>query len=187
MRGLVSTSRVFSVVSTGPRMVTRTEEWVELEEFPGYAISNHGRVQNINSELIKTPTLNQQGIPNVNLILDHQQYRRSVTLLVAKTFLPPPEMESFDTPINLDGDRMNNHVDNLMWRPRWFALKYHAQYKKPVAYGFTGAIELIDTGEIFDNVRTLCMTYGLLEKEVILAAQNKIPVFPGFRHVQIVV
>ncbi len=71
--------------------------------------------------------------------------------------------------------------------PRWFAIKYHSQLKKPVPFGFTGAVELIDTGEIFEYLRDCTTKYGLLEKEVILAAHNKVPVFPTWFYFQMVV
>lgn len=154
------------------------ETWVEISEFPGYAVSNHGRIMNTRTELIKRPTKNQQGIPNVLLMLDGAQHRRSVALLVASNFLPPPTRVAFDTPINLDGNRENNQVSNLEWRPRWFALKYHAQFKDPVSFGFDHEIELIQTGEIFENVRDAAKQYGLLEKEVVLSTHNRSRVFP---------
>lgn len=154
------------------------EEWVVLEDFPRYAVSNHGRVMNTETENIKMPTLNQQGIPSVNLIQDRVQNRLSVAVLVAHVFLPPPDNTTFDTPINLDGDRENNRVDNLAWRPRWFARRYHSQLKAPVEFGFKGGIEVLETGETFDDIRECAIKYGLLEKEIILGAHNSVPVFP---------
>ena len=67
----------------------------------------------------------------VGLFRDQEQYKRSVALLVAKAFLKQPS-EFFDTPINLNGDRLDNQVINLMWRPRWFAIKYNRQFREPI-------------------------------------------------------
>ncbi len=39
------------------------EKWVEIMEFPIYAISTHGRVMNINTDMIKTPTPNSTRHP----------------------------------------------------------------------------------------------------------------------------
>lgn len=141
---------------------------------------------NVGTDLIKTPTPNQQGIPSVILMVDRKQFRRAVGLLVALSFLDSPPSERFDTPINLDGDRMNNHVDNLAWRPRWFALKYHAQFKKEVSFGFDAPLHLIQTGEHFESVRDCAMKYGLLEKEIIMAAHTKTPVFPTWQEFELV-
>lgn len=162
------------------------EQWVPIDEFPGYAVSSYGRVMNIATDLIKVPTPNQQGIANVNLVQNGKQNRRGVALLVAKAFLPTPIRETFDTPINLDGDRLNNCVDNLEWRPRWFAIKYHMQLKRPIAYGFDGVLELIETGEIFDCIRDCSTKYGLLESEIILSSHNRVPVFPTWQTFQLV-
>jgi len=167
-------------------MIGSREEWVPIEEFPGYAVSNLGRVMNISTDLIKVPTPNQQGIASVNLVQDGTQNRRSVAVLVANTFLPPPPRETFDTPINLDGNRMNNRADNLEWRPRWFAIKYHMQLKKPIPYGFDGVLELIDTGEVFADIRDCSTKYGLLENEIIMASHNRTPVFPTWHTFQLV-
>lgn len=165
---------------------TRHESWLEISEFPDYAVSTLGRIMNGITELIKVPTANQQGIPSVILTKEKQHYRRGVALLVSQHFLEKPRHFSFDTPINLDGDRFNNEVSNLAWRPRWFALKYHRQFTQPRPYKFDGQIEVLQTSEIFDDVREYAMAYGLLETDVLQCASNKIPVFPTWHDVQIV-
>lgn len=162
------------------------EEWRDIEEFPGYAVSDEGRILNDHFNRLMTQNANQQGIMFVGLMRDGRQYKRSVALLVAEAFLAPPPREDFDTPINLDGDRSNNFATNLEWRPRWFAIKYHAQFNVETPFGFKQAVEILQTGEIFDNVRDCVTKYGLLEKEVILAAHNRTAVFPTWQEVQIV-
>ncbi len=101
-----------------------TEIWRPIEAFPGYSVSDHGRIRADKSGRILQLNLNQYGLVQVGLMREGVQYHRSVPLLVARAFLEPP-FEPFDTPINLDGDRHNNHVDNLVWRPRWFAIRYN--------------------------------------------------------------
>lgn len=159
-------------------MTEDKESWADIDGFPGYLVSNHGRVMNYNYERIKVASPNQQGIPSVNLIKDAKQNRRSVAVLVAKAFLPPPPRSAFDTPINLDGDRSNNAVDNLAWRPRWFAVKYHAQFKMDPPFNYRGGVYCTTTDEWFDTLRDAAMKYGLLEKEIFLSAHNRTLVFP---------
>lgn len=154
------------------------ETWEDLEDFPGYAVSTHGRVMNKSTEMIKVASENQQGILSVNLIRDHIQNRRSVALLVAGTFLPVPANPRFDTPIHLDGNRFNCRADNLDWRPLWFARKYHSQFHEPVRDDWRGVVEIVETGEVFDDVRACSTKYGLLEKEIINSAHTSTPVFP---------
>lgn len=157
------------------------EQWVEIDGFPGYAVSSLGRVMNTNTELIKTATPNQAGVYNVLLMADGVQHRRSVALLVAKAFLEPPPRPVFDTPINLDGDRKNNAVDNLVWRPRWFAVSYNRQFKTPVPYDFKNGVRCIDTNRVYDHVRVCAVENGLLMKEIILGIWNQTPVFPTWQ------
>lgn len=157
-----------------------TELWIDIEEFPDYAVSNHGRVMNKNTDHIKTQTVNQQGIPSVQLIRDRQQFRRSVSLLVAEHFVPP-RMPHFDTPINIDGDRFNNHWQNLDWRPRWFAGQYHSQFRKPPPYGFRARVFCVQDQLQFEDAFQAAAHYGVLVKEIVLSTHTQQPVFPSWQ------
>ncbi len=158
----------------------RAEIWVDIEEFPDYAVSNLGRVMNKSTDHIKTQTPNQQGIPSVLLMQDRQQHRRSVARLVAQHFVPTRQPH-FDTPINLDGDRFNNHWENLDWRPRWFAAKYHAQFKHPLPYGFKAAVFCVQDTKKFNNAYEAAACYGVLVKEIINSTHTQQPVFPTWQ------
>jgi hypothetical protein len=163
------------------------EEWAPVPEFPAYLVSNHGRVINADTDRFKTPSANQQGIPSVNFIKDGLQFRRSVALLVAQVFLPPiPNRPDFDCPINMDGDRFNNRVDNLAWRPRHFAVKYHRQFNEPTPFGFNAPVSVVGTGEVFETVRQAAKWFGLLEKEIIMSINNHVPVFPTWDRFELV-
>jgi len=163
----------------------RRERWVDIPGFPLYAVSDMGRVMNKHSDHIKIATLNQAGIPNVLLVADGEQHRRSVAVLVAHAFLDEPPMLWNATPINLDGDRTNNAADNLEWRPRWFATRYHQQFRRGAAYGFTGGVQHIQTGEIFEDVRDAALKFGLLEDDIIISAHTNTPVFPSWDEFQL--
>lgn len=156
------------------------EQWVPIEDFPGYAVSNHGRVMNTYTELIKIATANQQGIPSVLLMKHGTQHRRAVPLLVASYFVPK-HRANFDTPINLDGNRFNNHWKNLQWRPRWFAMAYHHQFGQPVPFGFKAKVYCVDTKKEFDSVFDAAKEYGLLVKEIIMSTHTQTPVFPTWQ------
>lgn len=158
------------------------EQWIELEDYPGYAISSEGRVMNTVTDLIKSPSQNQQGILMVNMSVHNRQTIRSVAVLVAKFFLDSDEWPPhFDTPIHLDGDKANCSAENLAWRPRWFAVKYHRQFnpiERETRYGFRCPVEIIDTGEVFPTSWEAAVKYGLLDHEIWLATQNRTYVFP---------
>ena len=157
--------------------MNETERWLEIERFPDYLVSSFGRIMNRNTDTIKIPTANQQGIPNVLLMYDRQQFRRSVPLLVAHHFVPRRKYH-FDTPINMDGDRFNNYWKNLDWRPRWFALVYHRQFKLPVPYGFDAGVVCMDTNTHFENIIDCAQEYGLIMKDIIHSCHTQTPVFP---------
>jgi hypothetical protein len=111
---------------------------------------------------------------------DGIQHHRSVPLLVAKAFLPYVS-GPFDTPINLDGDRLNNHVENLVWRPRWFAIRYNQQFKYPYEQGIDAPIVDMKSGEISANSFECAKRYGLLEKDIVFSIVGRTYVWPTYQ------
>lgn len=160
------------------------EQWKTIHDFPMYSVSTSGRVRNDETGRLMALTLNKEGIRMVGMQQDREHHKRSVTLLVAKAFIPRP-YGPFDTPINLDGDRSNNNVQNLMWRPRWFAYKYHQQFKRYTINRIRVPIIEVKTGEVSEDSRACAMQYGLLEKDLILSVVNRTYVWPTYQIFQI--
>jgi hypothetical protein len=163
------------------------EEWIDLKEFPDYVISTSGEI--VNMKWGGHPinySRNQQGLPKVTLVRDNRPFTRSPARLVAETFIPE-EREVFDTPINLDGDRMNCGVENLMWRPRWFAIKYHKQFMFENFHSdFAHRVD-IESGEHYYSLKEVCMRNGLYYFDVIKSCVEKtfVPItYQEFRNVQ---
>jgi len=155
------------------------EQWRYIQDFDGYSISDHGRVCNLRRDSILTSSINHQGILKVGLY-DHAVGRstaRSVGLLVAKAFLDRIG-PNFDTPIHLDGDRTNCRIDNLMWRPRWFAVKYHRQFFIERFRFGKRHFEDIETEEEYWDYVEPCTKFGLIHNAVILSYLTDIRVFP---------
>ena len=167
------------------------EEWCEIQHFPNYSVSSYGRVRsdivygNGNTGRILTPSANQRGIVHVGLVRNGIQHKRSVALLVAHAFIRTARPLSFTTPINLDGDRSNNHVDNLLWRPTWFAREYFGQFRRGVAKISTPIVEL-KTEEVFEDSWAAALTYGLLDREIFEAIENKTYVWPTYQRFEII-
>lgn len=130
-------------------------------------------------------TLNNHGVVQVGLMKDRQQYKRGVALLVAKAFLPPPHPESFNTPIHLDGDQLNNHISNLMWRPKWFAVKFQRQFKDSWT-AFDQPLMEITTQEHFKNSRDLASRYGLLERDIFQSVLHRTYVWPTYQRFRVI-
>lgn len=156
------------------------EHWKTIEFFHNYSVSNFGNVRTNKSGRILSISPNQFGVVQVGLMRDGVQYHRSVPLLVAKAFLPI-KPAPFDTPINLDGDRNNNHVDNLIWRPRWFAIKYNRQFRYRSERHISNPIVDLKTNEISPNSFECAKRYGLLEEEIVLAIINRTYVWPTYQ------
>lgn len=153
------------------------EQWVPLLGYPDYSVSNLGRVRNDKRErvlkIIQLPT----SYAYVGLVKDGIQVNRSVSKLISETFLPKPAISTFTTPIHFDGDLSNCRVDNLDWRPRWFAIKHTGQFRKDLPV-FPDPVREVRTGEVFENSWKVVLRYGLLYMDLILSITNKTYVFP---------
>lgn len=161
------------------------EYWASIDLFPDYAVSDHGRVRSKRTDRILSLNPNQFGVIQVGLMRDGVQHHRSVPLLVAKAFLPYIP-GPFDTPINLDGDRQNNHISNLVWRPRWFAIRYNRQFRYPYENHIDAPIIDLKTGLISENSFECSKRYGLLEKDLVLSILNRTYVWPTYQEFGIV-
>jgi hypothetical protein len=160
------------------------EEWRDIEGFSGYSVSNRGRVRNDETGHILALQVNQEDIMYVGMTIDKKQYKRAVTPLVARAFLPEPRNRHFNTPIHLDGDRWNNDVENLMWRPRWFAVAYQKQFRTHIR-GFVIPIEDIKTGEVFPTSWDAATKYGLIDEEIRVATLNRTYVWPTYQEFRV--
>lgn len=156
------------------------ELWSPIEDFPGYSVSNYGRVCNDKSGKILRLVDNHFGLLAVGMVRDGIQRHRSVTLLVAKAFLPQLT-GPFDTPINLDGNRHNNHISNLAWRPRWFAIKYNRQFRHSYQNSIMAPLVDLKTGEVSSNSIECSKRYGLLEQDLVMSVINRTYVWPTYQ------
>lgn len=88
------------------------EEFVELEEFPGYLISRSGTVIGLLGRPLKHHP-NVDGYPVVYLRKEGKTHCVRLHRQLAKTFIPNPN----DLPIvnHLDGNKTNHNLDNLEW------------------------------------------------------------------------
>lgn len=153
------------------------EKWVELDEFPDYAVSEYGDVVNMRSDYPRKISINQQGIAKISLYKGKELHTRSVAVMVAEAFVEG-QNEIFDTPIHLDGDRRNCRADNLMWRPRWMAIRYHKQFFHAPFHHASVAIQDLDSGAVFNSIKEACMTYGLYHGDVYRSITEGVSVPP---------
>jgi hypothetical protein len=162
-----------------------TDEWVAVEGFEGYSVSPLGQVKKDSTGRLLHTRLNQYGVPYVGLMRDWKQCIRSLPKLVATAFLPR-QNEVFDTPINLNGDRTDCHVDNLMWRPRWYAVSYVNQFKDRYDNPIYADVRDVETGEEFVDSLAAACRFGLLEREVVLSILNHTLAWPTYQQFELV-
>lgn len=161
------------------------ENWKQIENFPNYQVSSDGRIRTDKSGRILVQYENQSGLIQVGLMQDGIQKHRSVPLLVAKAFIPEPP-GPFDTPINLDGDRYNNRVENLMWRPRWFAIKYNQQFRFPRDMVIDKPLEDLETGIVSENSFECSKQYGILEHDLVFSIVNRTYIWPTYQQFRVI-
>lgn len=158
--------------------------WVPVEGFPGYSVNPLGQVINDASGRIMQPRVNQYGVAYVGLMREWQQCIRSLPRLVARAFLPKPS-QYFNTPIQLDGNPLNCRVDNLMWRPSHYAVKYKRQFRDRYDNPIEKPIRSVDEEEIFPNSLEAAKRYGLLEREVVLSILNNTVTWPTYQRFEL--
>ena len=102
-----------------------TEQWKDIDGFEGfYQVSNMGRVKSLGGwcgtakrkENIRKTNLTKCGYPKLRLSYNGKDITARVHRLVAIAFLPNPD--KYPTVNHKDGNKENNHVDNLEWCDR---------------------------------------------------------------------
>lgn len=162
------------------------DNWHPIQGFPGYSINPLGQVRRDANQRYLAPRFNKEGVPYVGLVRNWGQHNRSLPRLVAQTFIPQHNA-IFDTPIQIDGDRTNCRMDNLMWRPRWYAVQYNRQfstsrYDHPIEV----PLRAVGDNQIFPDSLSAACTYGLLEREVVLSILNHTPAWPTYQYFELV-
>lgn len=158
------------------------DQWTPIEGFPGYSVSPSGHVRNDSRGLVLHIRVNQYGVPYVGLMRAGRRHQcvRSLPRLVAETFVPQPN-DVFDTPINLNGNRIDCRVENLAWRPRWYASYYFNQFRERYGNAINVSIRDVDTGEEYPNSLAVACANGLLERDVVLSIHNNTLTWPTYQ------
>ena len=107
---------------------------------------------------ILTPKFDKNGYLKIGLVKDHKQKYYFIHRLVAETFIPNPN--NYLVVNHINGDKTNNHIDNLEWCTQQYNIKhaYKNGLKKGVSAEHKGS----------KNPKS-----KLTEKEVLLILENK--------------
>lgn len=154
--------------------------WIPVPKFPGYSVNNLGQVRNDHTERILRPQFTGAGVPYIGMMRNGEHLNRGLALLVMQSWRPMTN-EYFDTPINMDWDRANCELDNLMWRPRWFAIRYHQQAKEPYQNRINAPVRPVDDEEVWNSSLEASQAYGLLERDVVMSILNRTYAWPTYQ------
>ena len=160
------------------------QEWASLEKqgFPGYEISNDGLIRNERTLRLLKMSANQEGIVRCGLMKRDQGTQATVSVLrLVATMFVPGRSATFGTPMQLDGNRANVRADNIVWRPRWFAVAYMRQFAESSEPEYNAKIYDVESDERFANSREAAMKNGLLESVITKSVVNGSPCFPTWQ------
>ncbi len=99
------------------------EKWLPIKDFPGYEISNYGRVKSWRyshgkrkiPRILKGSFVPPTGYKSVVLSRNNKKPKHQwVHRLVLKTFLGEPPTPKHQCAHN-DGNSINNYIDNIRW------------------------------------------------------------------------
>lgn len=105
-----------------------TEKFVEV--FPGYEISNTGRIyttKRFKHRKELTPYCKPNGYLQIKLSNDGVKHHEYIHRLVAQAFLPNPD--NLPEVNHIDGNKLNNNVENLEWCSRLDNMQHYFDNK----------------------------------------------------------
>lgn len=146
------------------------EDWIEIEDFPSYEVSSHGRVRNRSTGRVLLESRHPRtGLLMVFLRRDLKQHTRTIHKLVAAAHLYPGPHGC--VPIHLDGNRDNNRADNLDWKPLPFAreLTEERGRDRPID---PRRVRFIEKEKVYTNALEAARDLGGLEKLVLSACRS---------------
>lgn len=146
------------------------EQWRQIEDFPTYEVSDHGRVRRGDSGRVLGVYDNGHGVLQVVVRRDNRSYARAVHRLVAESYLDSPPDGDY-VPMFRDDDRTNLHAGNLEWRTRSFAIQWTLQSKRTVPHDSRRVLHA-RSGVVFPNSLECAKALRGLEDLVILTAQS---------------
>lgn len=130
------------------------EEWVDIDGFPNHMISNFGHVCNWKSGIVLKSRPSGWGYQQVMLYKEGKAYTKSIHLMVANAFVPG--WDNRLEPNHKDGDKSNNHEENLEWVTKRENNQHAIDMGLRRPRGTV--IAIVQTGEIFKSVKE-CAEY----------------------------
>lgn len=159
------------------------ELWAPVRGSNGLVVSNYGRVYNeLHGREIKF-SMTGDGHPKISFDKYQIPTSRTVRQLVAEGHVNGMNHIN-DTVMLLDNNRRNLHAANLVWRPKWFVMRYVDQFNEPVFPFETGRVDEFDRYDFniasYKSIWEAATTTGLLALDIQYSTINGKPVFPNW-------
>ena len=113
------------------------ETWLPIIGYSKYSVSNHGRIRNNSTLIIKKLFSNRYGGVFVTLMHDDGKKHTTRNLShIMRQHMPPPPSDKHGL-YHVDGNKMNNSIDNLVWMTNSERIKhgFKKARRKFIGYG----------------------------------------------------
>lgn len=133
------------------------EEWLTIDEFPDYVVSDLGRVKNVRTGRIIVPRDNGHEVLQVNLSQRGYSASRQVKKLVAEAFIPRPmyfERKNSCVIRHIDEDWTNCRADNLN-----YCLRADAAFIKRVGVSWGRPVLAVTSGVVYEDAVEAAKAY----------------------------
>lgn len=148
------------------------EEWRKIPGYGDrYSASSEGRIRNDKTGRIMKTHLNGNGQEFLTLSYFGKQYQCRVSRLVLRAFYGDPENDEFEA-AHLDGDYLNNRLDNLQWMTRRELVNLAFRRGTRVPRSMR-AVRVVETGEVFPSIRACARALGIAPEGIRRCFQDK--------------
>lgn len=150
------------------------KKWIVLQKegYEDYSVSDSGDIRRDSTGRIVKPVCNGNGYLQVGLYKRGIRKKFGVSRLVASAFLAEPKEPHFNALLHKDGDKDNCAATNLVWRPRWFVVKYH---REMTLWDHNIPFRMVvdeTSGREYATVRDVVVAHGILYSDLINGVHN---------------
>ena len=85
----------------------------EIKGFESYGITEDGNVINLKTGKRLRPFVNSNGYVSAQFTIKGKHFVRLIHRMIAEAFIPNPEAKPYVN--HIDGNKLNNSIDNLEW------------------------------------------------------------------------
>lgn len=125
------------------------ELWKNLPGHDNYLVSSHGRIKRIDDGKIHTGSINNKGYVRFDLCENGKRFVIAGHRAVAQAFLPQVNGKTLIN--HKDGNKCNNHVDNLEWCTQR-ENSIHAYHVLNVKPSKMISVMCVETGDIYESM-----------------------------------